>query len=250
MDYNKHYNALIERARDRNLNVYVERHHIVPKCMGGSNDPLNIVRLTPEEHYVAHQLLTKMYPLHSGLVYALSMLTGKKIGHPRNTNKMYGWIRRKIAETRKKQIVSEETRRKLSERIFTSKHRKNIGKSKIGKKYSLGLKRSAETRAKISASKFGLPSPNKGRPMSEEQKQKLKKPKTEAHKEKLREANLKPDVRSFLSNLNKGKSKTEEQKQKQSEAMRGKFLGIPRSEETKRKISETKRAYYAKNKTN
>ena len=41
---------------------YVERHHILPKCVGGGDESENLVPLTPEEHYLAHQLLVKMHP--------------------------------------------------------------------------------------------------------------------------------------------------------------------------------------------
>ena len=62
MNYKKIYDSLIERGKNRNLNEYGEKHHIVPKCLGGSNKKENLVKLTPEEHYVAHQLLVKIYP--------------------------------------------------------------------------------------------------------------------------------------------------------------------------------------------
>jgi hypothetical protein len=47
MDWALHYNRLIERARSRDLSGYVERHHVVPKCLGGGEDR---VRLTAREH--------------------------------------------------------------------------------------------------------------------------------------------------------------------------------------------------------
>ena len=34
-------------------------HHIIPKCMGGSNSTSNKVLLTPREHFIAHLLLSK-----------------------------------------------------------------------------------------------------------------------------------------------------------------------------------------------
>lgn len=37
-----------------------ERHHIVPRSLGGSDDPSNIVTLSLRKHYIAHLLLTKM----------------------------------------------------------------------------------------------------------------------------------------------------------------------------------------------
>jgi hypothetical protein len=35
----------------------IHKHHIIPKHMGGTNDPLNLVELTIEEHAEAHRLL-------------------------------------------------------------------------------------------------------------------------------------------------------------------------------------------------
>jgi hypothetical protein len=90
MDYCKIYNSLINRARNRTLECYSEKHHVIPKCMGGSDESFNIVKLTPEEHYVAHQLLLKIYLNSPQLVYAANMMT---VG--RTTNKIYGWIKRR-----------------------------------------------------------------------------------------------------------------------------------------------------------
>ena len=59
MNYEAHYNKLIARGQNRELEDYKEKHHIVPRCMGGSNKKENLVYLTAEEHYVAHQLLVK-----------------------------------------------------------------------------------------------------------------------------------------------------------------------------------------------
>jgi hypothetical protein len=53
------YYHLIKRAKDRQLVGYCEKHHIIPKCLGGSNDPSNIVALTAREHFLAHWLLIK-----------------------------------------------------------------------------------------------------------------------------------------------------------------------------------------------
>jgi len=37
-----------------------ERHHIIPKSLGGNNDHENLVVLWYREHYIAHRLLVKM----------------------------------------------------------------------------------------------------------------------------------------------------------------------------------------------
>jgi hypothetical protein len=55
------YIRLVQHALSTDMAGYTERHHIVPKSMGGSDDQSNIVRLTPRLHYVAHYILWKAY---------------------------------------------------------------------------------------------------------------------------------------------------------------------------------------------
>ena len=95
MDYSKHYDRLIERARNRLLTGYVELHHVKPRCLGGTDERKNLVQLTAEEHYVAHQLLCKMHPTVGGLAYAVIAMSCNPWGHRRN--KLYGWIRKRVA---------------------------------------------------------------------------------------------------------------------------------------------------------
>jgi hypothetical protein len=101
MNYKKHYNRLCERAKQRNLDCYVESHHVVPKCLGGDESNDNLVKLTPEEHYVAHQLLVKIHPDHKGLVWAALQMSGHSTHTGRANNKLYGWLRRKYQQIAK-----------------------------------------------------------------------------------------------------------------------------------------------------
>jgi hypothetical protein len=77
MDYQKIYNQLINRARLRKLVGYKERHHIIPICMGGTNDKINLIDLTAREHYIAHKLLCEIYPNHHGIIKAFWMMVNK-----------------------------------------------------------------------------------------------------------------------------------------------------------------------------
>lgn len=92
MNYFKIYESLIFKGQNRILDGYCETHHILPKCLGGTDDKFNLVRLTPEEHYLAHQLLIKMYPNNPKLEYAALFMTAA-----RPSNKLYGWLRRRVA---------------------------------------------------------------------------------------------------------------------------------------------------------
>lgn len=111
MNYDTIYNKLIARAIDRNLQEYTELHHIVPRCMGGTDEKANLVRLLPEEHYIAHLLLMKIFPDVAKLVYAANMMASR-------TNKSYGWLKRKFADRlridRKGQKHTPEARMKMS----------------------------------------------------------------------------------------------------------------------------------------
>ncbi len=49
---------------------YKERHHIVPKCIGGTNDKDNLIDLYAHEHYIAHKLLALENPSNNKLILA------------------------------------------------------------------------------------------------------------------------------------------------------------------------------------
>jgi len=58
--YTKIYNLIIARSFTRELYGYSEKHHIIPKCLGGNNLKENIAILSAREHFICHWLLTKM----------------------------------------------------------------------------------------------------------------------------------------------------------------------------------------------
>lgn len=72
MNYKKLYDTIITNSinRTKESDVYYERHHIVPKCMKGTDYEDNLVLLTAREHFVVHKLLTKIYPNHKGIKWA------------------------------------------------------------------------------------------------------------------------------------------------------------------------------------
>jgi len=99
MNYQKIHDNIIERAQNRPIpESYTEKHHIIPRCVNGSDEELNLVRLTPEEHFVIHQLLVKIYPDNYHLVLAVNIMSGGSKHHRdyRTNNKLYGWLRRRL----------------------------------------------------------------------------------------------------------------------------------------------------------
>jgi len=100
MNYKKIYESIISRARGRVIEGYKEKHHIVPKCLGGGNEQDNLVDLTPEEHYVCHQLLVKLHPDNIKILYAAHAMSMSGSAKKR-TNKMYAWLKHKFNDIRK-----------------------------------------------------------------------------------------------------------------------------------------------------
>jgi hypothetical protein len=86
MDYQKIYNQIITKAKNRYIDGYVEYHHIFPKCLGGEDNKENLVALTAREHFICHQLLCEIYPNEPKLKHALFLMsTGKQ----KKKNKQY-----------------------------------------------------------------------------------------------------------------------------------------------------------------
>lgn len=205
MNYLKHYQTLIERARSRILpkETYVEIHHVIPRCLGGDDSPENLVALTPEEHVVAHLLLIKLHPDNPKLLYAIQLIYGSNVtdGTIVKNNKEYGWVRRKV-------IADNSERMK-------------------GNTFSVGSVRSDETKAKISAALTG-------RQLSDETKMKMSESRTgllhsDSAKEKMSKAkkgkqprgvgfSLSDDTKKKISLANKGKAKSADHLKKLNEA--------------------------------
>lgn len=58
--YTKLYYIIINHALQHPYDGYVEKHHIIPKSLHGTNHHDNIVLLSARQHYICHHLLTKM----------------------------------------------------------------------------------------------------------------------------------------------------------------------------------------------
>lgn len=78
MDYARIYREFISDrlAKQPEAPTYFERHHILPRALGGGNESENLIRLTPEDHLFAHLLLAK---IHGGHMWAAALLmTGSR----------------------------------------------------------------------------------------------------------------------------------------------------------------------------
>ena len=130
MNYQKIYNNLIESRKKLNRSKrdsYFENHHIIPKCLNGSNDKDNLILLTAREHFIAHWLLIKIAKnKNEKIKLELSF-------------RCFLWDKDKKRKltARQFELIRLCTNGTLSERLK-------------GNKYALGTKRTEETKKKMS----------------------------------------------------------------------------------------------------
>jgi hypothetical protein len=226
--YTKCYYSIIDRAKSRELpkESYKEIHHIIPKCLGGSNAKENLVSLTAQEHRLVHILLPKM------------------LSNTAHIKKMWyaAWMILRVENLN--QI------RQISKGKFYEIAKLNFSQSMSAR--HKGKIVSTETRQKMSESRKCHSGPNKGKTMSTEQKLKLSK----AHKgkvvaqstvDKILESRKgykhSEETKQKISKSQIGKimpAKTDAQKKDMSEKMKGRIM----SDETKQRMSAARKAYW------
>lgn len=238
MNYQKIYEKLIQKCKSRTLvETYYEVHHIVPRCIGGTNDPTNLVKMLPEEHVIAHLLLVKIYPLNYKLVYAANMMTNRV-----KNNKEYAWIKQKFS--------NREKEMKTGYRRSSSSIEKQ--RQTILNKYKNGYKSPSIGRTLSLCHKQAISNANKNKHVPEKSKSNIAgyiiRYGDELGKRNYLEDCKKKDSHSLEFYINKYGLKTGSDKYLEftrtlSENMSGKnnhFYGKSHSDETKYNISKSK----------
>lgn len=178
MNYQKIYDEFIldRKNKQGQLSGYFERHHILPRSLGGDDSHNNLINLTPSDHFFAHILLSKIYG--GGMFVALSLMSSS---FSRSANGMtakrwaYDYAKRGMSEYRKIQYSGKDNPffgKTHSEqsilKIRKSRKGKMTGESHFayGKPSKLrGIPLKEETKQKISRSKLGEKNPMYGKTM-------------------------------------------------------------------------------------
>jgi hypothetical protein len=174
---NKYYKWYLRLTsqRNRDLNCYTEKHHIIPKSLGGSDDVTNIVKLTAKEHYIAHLLLTKITAgeFKKKMVNAFFMMANCKDKNQSRIIKvnssLYQSLKEQSIQFKKEYKHTEEAKNKIS------KSSKGVSKPK----------KSKETLLKMSLAQKGKTAWNKGLNGILSHSQETKKKMSDAHKGKI-----------------------------------------------------------------
>lgn len=121
MNYQKLYNQIIERAKTRQLKGYKEKHHILPKCIGGLDIKENLVELTAREHFLCHKLLCEIHPNSQKLLWALWLMA---IGKQKNKKTEPYKVNSREYERLKILFIRQSKLKKI-----TDKHKNQVSKA-------------------------------------------------------------------------------------------------------------------------
>lgn len=166
MNYQKIYNSICERGQIRTMpeDMYTEKHHIIPRCLGGNESDENMTILTAKEHFICHKLLCAIYPEHYGLAHALLLMTLANTNQQRyissaniymnireNAIRLMTKNKRKNPPTRERNGMygkhhSDETKKQQSE--IRKLWIKNNGHPNLGNKYSNIIKKDISEKKK------------------------------------------------------------------------------------------------------
>ena len=185
------YNELVknDRGLDKKiLDGYYEKHHIIPRCMGGNDSEDNLVLLTYREHVLAHMLLSIIYPENYRLLISFKTMT--------SINK---------SELKVDLLVLEDLRIKYSKYLSKNNPMKNPEIAAKFKGENSPMRR-PEVRLKLSESKKGEKNPAK--------RLDIRKRNSDAHKGKI----ASKETREKMSRSQKGRKSSSETKEKISKA--------------------------------
>jgi len=215
MNYQNTYNNIINKARSRILTCYKERHHVIPICMNGSNDKVNLVYLTGCEHFICHELLAEIYPTNNKLKYAI-------------------WAMMNLA-------TPYQQRYKVTARTY---ERLKIDYSKILSETHLGLKHTEEYKKQRSEAMKGANNPNYGKPDT------ALRLKTSKPKKSLKGRKCSRETIEKIRIASTGRFHTEEQKQREAKLgdKNPNKKGHKHSEQAKQNMSESKRKSWQRKK--
>lgn len=150
------YHRLCDRAKGRERVGYTERHHVLPKSLGGVNTADNYVWLTGREHFISHRCLVFCTEgtayVKMSLAVAMMAKRMSKNGLIKISGRVYEMLRQQHAELMK--VVMKGKQNCLGRRL-TDETKQKIRVSQLGNQHALGCQRSEDTKRKMSLAKMG-----------------------------------------------------------------------------------------------
>lgn len=208
--YKKWYDHIIANGKQIRLTGY-ERHHILPKSLGGTDESSNLIYITAREHFICHWLLTKIHPTgeeHWKMLNALRMMRAENPNQIRYSTKITSRVYAKLKE--EYSTLQSIKYKGAGNGMFGKKHsmdaKKRISESNKGEKN--GAKQ-LEARNKIAESKLG----KKRAPFSEEWRNKLSEAGSGKNNSRYG-VEVSEETRKKISDKIRGRKQTDEEKEK------------------------------------
>jgi hypothetical protein len=168
--YSKWYFSLVKN-KNKSIEGYSEKHHIIPRSLGGDDSVNNIAILTAKEHYIAHLLLTKITDgaNRQKMLHAYVMIAQCKDKNQLRENKvnsrLYQKIKEESIEAKRQYRHTEEKKKLISEKLkgvpkpkFTEEHCRRISESHLGRepwnKGKIGLQKHSDETKRIKSEKM------------------------------------------------------------------------------------------------
>lgn len=143
--YSRWYYQIIEQSKTNPSTGYTEKHHIIPRCLGGGDTPDNLIVLSARQHFVCHRLLTKMTTgkAKSKMVLAVWSFIRQSKDQQRETitGRKYEVIRKQHSQ------VMSELMSGPNNPMYGKKHRPEVGLAVS--RQNKGRKRSEETKQRM-----------------------------------------------------------------------------------------------------
>lgn len=169
--YKVWHDNIIARGKNRVLTGYKEKHHIIPKSLGGKDNQENLVELTAREHFIVHMLLCKFTVGQAKykMLYSFNAMSTMRYGKRKYKlhSRTAGVLRKEFYQSLKGRKDSPETKLKKSlafrgeknpnyGKKFSKEHKRKLSEAKLGEKHILfGKKHKPETIKKMINKKIG-----------------------------------------------------------------------------------------------
>lgn len=214
--YETWYAAITKRGQDRHTDSYTESHHIIPRSLGGNDDPTNITKLTAREHFICHWLLTKIYregEAHWKMLNALRIMRAENAKQTRYSNRITARIYNNLKEEYSK-LQSERNKgagNGMFGRSQTEKAKAMISEANTGRVQPI------EEKLNQKAAQTG----RKREPFTDEWKAKMSAAKTGENNNRYG-VEVTDDTRKKIGDKIRGRKQTDEEKLARSVANLGK----------------------------
>ena len=216
--YETWYAAITKRGQNRLTESYTESHHIIPKSLGGNDDPANITRLTAREHFICHWLLTKIHregEAHWKMLNAIRIMRAENKNQQRYANRItarvYNNLKEEYSRIQSEKMMGENNPmygRPVSEEVRQGRSERASGDNNPAKRPGAG--------AKISEAKTG----KKREPFTDEWKANMSAAKTGENNNRYG-VEVTDETRDKIRYKATGRKQSAETIAKKAEAIRG-----------------------------